>query len=191
MMGDPYGSLTNAVTSHRTIIWLSVVLAALAVAWACGDDSPAAPPQEPDPPRPTTVTVTPATVELTALGAIVQLTAEVRNQHAGVMARAAVTWESGNTSVATVGTSGLLTAVGNGSTEITATAGPANGQALERFHIAPDIPVATPCLVELEWRGFGRSQDPTPRCGGGFHPPTQILRDLSEVVHVDGVAGLG
>ena len=156
MMGDPYGSLTNAVTSHRTIIWLSVVLAALAVAWACGDDSPAAPPQEPDPPRPTTVTVTPATAELTALGAIVQ-----------------------------------LTAVGNGSTEITATAGPANGQALERFHIAPDIPVATPCLVELEWRGFGRSQDPTPRCGGGFHPPTQILRDLSEVVHVDGVAGLG
>ncbi len=117
------------MSRHRTIIRLSAVLAVVALAKGCGDgESPTTPPT-PEPARPTTVTVSPATAELTALGAIVQLTVEVRNQHAGVMARAAVTWASGNTSVATVGTSGLLTAVGNGSTEITATAGPANGQA--------------------------------------------------------------
>ena len=132
------------MSCHRTIIRLSAVLAVVALTKGCGDgENPAAPPT-PEPARPTTVTVSPATAELTALGAIVQLTAEVRNQHAGVMARAAVTWESGNTSVATVGTSGLLTAVGNGSTEITATAGPANGQARITVRQAPAAVVVEP-----------------------------------------------
>ena len=102
-------------------------MAALALAWSCGGDSPTAPPPVPDPLRPTTVTVSPAATELNALGATVQLTAEVRDQNARVMANAGVTWSSGNTSVATVDTSGLVTAAGNGTATITASAGSASG----------------------------------------------------------------
>ena len=86
---------------HRTIIRLSAVLALVAVAKGCGDgDSPSAPPT-PEPARPTMVTVSPATDELAALGTTVQLTAEVRDQNARVMAGATVTWMSSASSVAT------------------------------------------------------------------------------------------
>ena len=76
---------------HRTIIRLSAVLASLALGWACGGDSATAP----EPARPTTVTVSPATHELTALGTTVQLSAEVRDQNARVMAGAFV-WACGD-----------------------------------------------------------------------------------------------
>ena len=88
--------------------------------------------------------MSPATDELTALGATVQLSVEVRDQNAGVIAGAAVTWESGDTSVATVDALGLLKAVGNGSTDITATAGPANGQARITVRQAPAAVVVEP-----------------------------------------------
>ena len=56
------------MSCHRTIIRLSAVLASLALG-ACGGDSATAP----EPARPTTVTVSPATDELTASGATVQI----------------------------------------------------------------------------------------------------------------------
>ena len=116
------------MTRHRTLIRLSAALTGVALVWACGGDSPTAPPT-PEPARPTTVTVSPATADLTALGATVQLTAEVRDQNARVMAGATVTWSSGDTSVATVDASGLVTAVGNGTATITASAGSGQGTA--------------------------------------------------------------
>ena len=117
------------MTRHRTLIRLSAALAGVALVWACGGDSPTVPPT-PEPARPTTVTVSPSTAELTALGATVQLSAEVRDQNARVMAGATVTWSSGDTSVATVDASGLVTAVGNGTATITASAGSASGSAV-------------------------------------------------------------
>ena len=99
------------------------------LAWACGDDSPTASPPVPDPPRPTTVTVGPATTELTALGATVQLTAEVRDQNDRVMAGTTATWTSSDSSVATVDASGLVTGVAEGVATITASAGEASGSA--------------------------------------------------------------
>ncbi len=111
---------------HRTIIRLSAVLASLALGWACGGDSATAP----EPARPTTVTVSPATRELTALGTTVQLSAEVRDQNARVMAGATVTWMSGANSVATVNASGLVTVAGNGTATITASVGSASGSAV-------------------------------------------------------------
>ena len=114
---------------HRTIIRLSAVLAVVALAKGCGDgDSPSAPPP-PEPARPTTVTVSPATHELTVLGATVQLSAEVRDQNDRVMAGATVTWTTSANSVATVDAAGLVTAVGNGTATITASAGSASGSA--------------------------------------------------------------
>ena len=112
---------------HRILVVAAATLsAALWGPLACGDGATEPPP---DPPRATTVTVTPATAELTALGATVQLRAEVLDQYGQVMAGAAVSWSSGAASVATVDASGLVTAVANGAATITATAGSASGTA--------------------------------------------------------------
>ena len=117
------------MTRNRSLIRLSAALAGIALVWACGGDSPTAPPT-PEPDRPTTITVSPATAPLTALGATVQLTAQVRDQNAGVMAGVTVTWSSGDTSVATVDASGLVTGVAEGTATITASAGSASGSAV-------------------------------------------------------------
>ncbi|WP_420636979.1 Ig-like domain-containing protein [Candidatus Palauibacter sp.] len=110
------------------IIRLLTLLATVALVKGCGDgDSPVAP--SPDPPRPTTVAVSPATAELSALGATVQLTAEARDQGGNVITGAAVTWTTSVATVATVSSSGLVTAAGNGATAIAATAGEASGNA--------------------------------------------------------------
>ncbi|MYK00813.1 MAG: hypothetical protein F4037_02485 [Gemmatimonadales bacterium] len=117
------------MTRHRPIIRLSVVLAAMALVKGCGDgDSPAEPPP-PESARPTTVTVTPATVTLSALGATARLSAEVRDQHGRVMAGTAVAWESSDAAVATVDALGLVTGVSRGTATITARAGSGQGTA--------------------------------------------------------------
>ena len=137
------------MSRHCTIIRLSAVLAVVALAKGCGDgDSPTAPPT-PEPARPTTVTVSPATDELTALGATVQLTAEVRDQNARVMAGATVTWTSSANSVATVNASGLVTAAGNGTATITASAGEASGSAVVTVMQSVASVVVSPSTAEL------------------------------------------
>ena len=126
---DPSGPLKNPIIRCGALIRLPAVLVAVASVWACGGDSATAPVS--DPSRPTTVTVTPATAELTALGATVQLRAEVRDQNARVMAgTTTVTWTSTNAAMATVNASGLVTAAGNGTATITASAGSASGSAV-------------------------------------------------------------
>ena len=94
--------------------------------------------QRQSPARPTTVTVSPATHELTALGTTVQLSAEVRDQNARVMAGATVTWTSSANSVATVDASGLVTGVAVGVATITASAGSAQGTAEITVGLNPD-----------------------------------------------------
>ena len=119
----------ETVNRHGLLAVAAVGLCAALWTYACGDGAtePAAP--APDPPRPTTVTVGPATARLTALGETVQLTAEVRDQNGQVMAGAAVNWASSAAAVATAGATGLVTAAGNGTAAITATAGSASGSA--------------------------------------------------------------
>ena len=95
-------------------------------AYACGDGTTEPPAYFPEP---TSVTVSPATAELTALGETVQLSAEVRDQNGAVMASATVTWASSDAAVATVSASGLVAAAANGTATITATAGSASGSA--------------------------------------------------------------
>lgn len=132
--------LRPALPALAVVVWTS----------ACGGDGGVGPEPPPDPPRPTTVTVSPATSELTALGATVQLSAEVRDQNGQVMV-VTVTWASNNTSVATVGTSGLVTAAGNGTATITATAGTVSGSAtvtvaqqVSAVEITPDTGIVLP-----------------------------------------------
>ncbi len=75
------------------------------------------------PPLPTAVAVNPDTVAFTALGQTAQLEAEVREQAGRVMAEALISWSSGDTLVAVVDSAGMVTAVGEGTTTVTAAAG--------------------------------------------------------------------
>ena len=152
---------------YRTIIRLLAVLAAVALGRGCGDgDSPTRPPT-PEPARPTTVTVSPATVELTALGATVQLMAEVRDQNARVIAGATVTWSSGDASVATVDASGLVTGVAEGVATITASVGSASGSAeVTVMQPVASVEVSPPAdtiglgsTLELTAEGFDENGD--------------------------------
>ena len=99
----------------------------MVLAKGCGDGGD---PAEPEPHRPTTVTISPATAELTALGASAQLSARVLDQNGQAMSAANATWSSNNTAVASVNATGLVTAVANGTVIITATAGPASTTAM-------------------------------------------------------------
>ena len=105
---------------------------------SCGDSG-----AEPEPSSrvAAAVTVTPASVTLTGIGETIQLAAEVRDQNGQVMAGAGVTWSSSDPSTASVNASGLVTAVGVGSTNVTASSGAASGRAA--------VSVAIPALVGI------------------------------------------
>ena len=105
-----------------------ILTSSLLAVVTCGDGA-TEPPAPVEPPRATTVVVSPAQVRLAALDATSRFTAEVRDQNGQVMAETAVTWSSSNTGVATVDAAGLATAVGNGTASITASAGSATGSA--------------------------------------------------------------
>ncbi len=97
-----------------------------------------------DPPVATSVTVSPAVVELAALGETQQLSASVLDRNGRMIAGAPVTWASTDNSVATVSTGGLVTAAGNGSATVTAASGSASGaagvmvaQVLVLFEVSP------------------------------------------------------
>ena len=122
------------MSCHRTIIRLSAVLASLALGWACGGDSATAP----EPARPTTVTVSPATHELTALGQTVQLTAEAFDENGHAVAGAEFSWESSDAAVAAVDAGGLVTGVAEGTATITASAGSGQGTAEITVGLNPD-----------------------------------------------------
>ncbi|MYA77808.1 MAG: hypothetical protein F4132_03860 [Gemmatimonadetes bacterium] len=101
-----------------------------------GDSSPTSPtPSTPTPPAPpptpvaTSLTVAPSSHTLASIGATVQLSATVRDQNKNPMTGQTVSWTSSNTAVATVSGNGLVTAVSNGTTQITARAGNASGTA--------------------------------------------------------------
>ena len=108
--------------TQRTTTTLVAALVAATLASACGDDPVEAT-------VPTTVTVSPASVSLQSLDETVQLTATVKDQNGQAMSGIAVAWTSSDPAVGTVDDSGLVTAVGNGTVTVTATAWSASGTA--------------------------------------------------------------
>lgn len=111
-------------TARRTIVLAST---SLVIAWVSACDWGA---DLPEPPLPTTVTVTPAAAQVTALRATLQMTADVRDQHGQAMPDAAVGWNTRVPDVAQIDTAGVVTAVSNGIDTVTATAGTAVGTAV-------------------------------------------------------------
>ena len=81
-------------------------------------------------PAPTTVVISPDTVELNGIGRGIQFTAEVRDQAGRAMEDVPVLWTSSDTLVATVDQTGLVTATGIGEAMITAKADSVAGAAL-------------------------------------------------------------
>lgn len=96
--------------------WAALAVGICTVA-ACGTDPPAA----------ATVEVTPDSATLVAIGQTVQLIARVLDQDEAWILGEAVTWSSADANVATVDPVGLVTAVGEGETTVTAAAGAATG----------------------------------------------------------------
>ncbi|MYA76188.1 MAG: hypothetical protein F4132_13185 [Gemmatimonadetes bacterium] len=82
------------------------------------------------------IEIAPMTVMLSSVGETVQLTARVRDGNGHPIADATVNWSSGDTGVATVSGQGLVTAVMNGTVEITAESGTVSA----RIEVVVEIP---------------------------------------------------
>ncbi len=122
------------------------------VVLSCGDDGVGpTTPLPPPPPAPvaTTVTINPGSASFTALGETARFTAEVRDQNGQTMAGAAVAWASSDASVATVDASGQVTAAGNGTATITATAGSVSGTAEVTVEQQVSAVVVSPAAATL------------------------------------------
>ena len=92
------------------------------------------------------VAVSPSADTLVALGDSVRLVAEATDANGhGAVAATEFVWASSDTAVASVGSSGLVTAAGNGSATITASAGSASGSAVVAV-VLPPAPVPADSL---------------------------------------------
>ncbi|MEA2722932.1 MAG: hypothetical protein QOH59_703 [Gemmatimonadales bacterium] len=78
-----------------------------------------------DPRIPSSISLSTLSVSLTAVGQTQQLVPSVTDQDGQALDGADVSWASSNDQVATVSASGLVTAVGSGTAQVTATAGSA------------------------------------------------------------------
>ncbi len=107
---------------------LCLVLAAATVVWGCGGDSQPGPVGVPDPPTPTSATVTPATATLRPTETVT-LSAEIRDQYGNVISSVTVQWTAQDTSVAVVAGTGAVTARRPGTTQVVAVAGVATSSA--------------------------------------------------------------
>lgn len=104
----------------------TALLAALLASVGCDDDG--------GPRVPAQVIVFPSFVVVDEIGGTEQFTAQVQDEDGHLIAGAALTWSSSDISVASVDSAtGLATARGPGIATITATVGPASGQA--RFEV--------------------------------------------------------
>ena len=134
---------------QRLFLVISAVVSATLWAYACGDGTtePATP--VPDPQQPTAVTVTPAPATVVE-GATLQLTATATNAHGQVVTGTEFVWASGDTTVVVVDASGLVTGVGAGEVQVTATAAGVTGRAtLTVLAPLPTTIAVTPDTVVL------------------------------------------
>ena len=103
--------------------------ALIAISLSCGGEGPGV---EPEVPVPTTLTLTPPTAELNFVNATVRLSASVFDQN-GSSIGGVIDWSSDDLTVATVGATGIVRAVANGTVTITAAIGAARGTVVTHF----------------------------------------------------------
>jgi hypothetical protein len=125
-------------TSVVRLILLSTALAACSGGKSGGTTAP--PPVAPPTPTVTSVTVSPGSVLLTSLGGTRAFAADIRLSN-GTSGSQAVTWTSADPAIATVSSTGTVTAVARGQTTITASVGVLQGSAT--------VVVATPQTIAI------------------------------------------
>ena len=98
---------------------------------ACGGkDAPTGPTEDGTPtPVATTLTLSATVLSFSTLGATEQLTPTVLDQNGATLSGASVSWASSASTVASVSSTGLITALADGTATITATSGSATGTA--------------------------------------------------------------
>ena len=142
--------ITPFRNSLMALLWFSA-----AALWACGGDAPAGPAEE-QPPAVASVSVTPSSFTLMSIGETVQLTATARDASDNTVSSKTFTWSSSDESIATVDMSGLVTAVANGSTTITATTDNISGSAMVTVQEVASVSV-TPAGVSVTGVGAART----------------------------------
>ena len=93
------------------------------------------------------IAVDPETTTLTEIDQTLQLMAAVSDANDAAIEGAEITWSSSDESVATVNEEGLVTAVGNGMADVTATSGELSDMVSVTV-IDPSVPVATSITIE-------------------------------------------
>jgi hypothetical protein len=107
------------------LLRLAPAMAVCAVAVSCGDSGSTGPSGT----TVASVSVSPASHTLTAIGATRQLTAVAQDAEGSTITGKTFVWVSGDTTVATVSSTGMVTAVANGSTDISASVDGKTGSA--------------------------------------------------------------
>ena len=150
------GACSPACQAHASRV-MTLLLLSLA---GCGEtksptDTPVA---TTDTPVATTVTLSAATLSFSSLEDTQQLTATVRDQNGATMSGTPVTWVSAASNVASVSSTGLVTAVADGTATVTATLGSATGTASVTV-ATTDTPVATTVTLSAATLSFSSLED--------------------------------
>jgi hypothetical protein len=171
-------------SAFRRTVFLSLVVAALSS--GCGDSTA---PND----GPAEIAIT-AVDTLRSVGATATLTAVVRNVRHEVMPGVSVSWESSNPTIATViATTGLVTAVANGSATITARAGTITNSTKAVVLQAPASITLVPPLDTLRSLGETGQYTAVVKDAGGSTiaaPGVSWTSTNSAVVAVDIVQGV-
>jgi hypothetical protein len=129
--------------SHVNLTRLALIVVTLAVSWSCGSSSNSSTP------APSAATVSAVNVSgvasLSSIGQTIQLTATATLSDGTTQnVTAKATWQSSNSGVATVSSSGLMTGVASGTVTITATYQGKAGTATTTTTPPPSTPGASP-----------------------------------------------
>ena len=98
---------------------------------------------------PNAIVVTPASANLNAIGSTVQLGATVRDANNNIFSGASISWSSNNPFVASISSTGLVTARGGGTATITATSGGRTATVTITVVQLPNTIIITPSSATL------------------------------------------
>jgi uncharacterized protein YjdB len=111
---------------------------------------------------PANITLDPTSLSFNAVGQTQQLSPTITDQRGNAITGAAVSWTTSNPAVASVSSSGIVTAAGSGSAEITGTAGSASAVAEVTVTLTPAPASITLDPPSLSFNAIGQNQRLSP-----------------------------
>ncbi|MCY4572452.1 MAG: Ig-like domain-containing protein [Gemmatimonadetes bacterium] len=131
-MRPTIAKLEAGCTRQKLTSSLAAMVAFVTLLSCGGEDQPTTPP-EPEPSRPTEVSIEPDTVVVTA-GDTVHVRAVVLDQRGRLMFNASLTWTTSDPAVATIDATGVVTGIREGKTGVSVTAGAVSASAPATVH---------------------------------------------------------